>query len=143
MHFNVQSNNPSLPFRQGRLGIFRLDTPLLDVIAAKDLYDVDIVAIHGLCGDAHKSWTHENGTNWLRDLLPQAIPGARIFSYGYPSQLFFSRSVAGIRDYAVQLLSSLASERENDVSTTLLNRQHIIMSLIGIGSSTADHIHMS
>jgi len=50
-----------------------------------------------------------------KDLLPQALPAARIFSYGYPSQIFAGRSVAGIREFAKQLMSCLDSERE-DVS---------------------------
>jgi hypothetical protein len=69
---------------------------------------VDIIAIHGLNGDAYTSWEHENGTLWLRDLLPKDIPGSRIFTYGYPSQLLFSSSVAGVRDYSQRLLSSIS-----------------------------------
>lgn len=68
---------------------------------------VDIVAIHGLNGDAFSTWEHENGTLWLRDLLPSALPGSRIFTYGYPSKLFFSKSLASLRDYSQRLLSSL------------------------------------
>ncbi|KAF8530221.1 hypothetical protein BU17DRAFT_59986 [Hysterangium stoloniferum] len=44
---------------------------------------IDIVAIHGLDGDREKSWTADNEKLWLRDFLPQAIPAARILSYGY------------------------------------------------------------
>lgn len=83
--------------------------------------NVDIVAIHGLNGDALSTWEHDNGTLWLRDLLPQAVPGARVFTYGYPSQLFFSKSMASLRDYAQRLLSSLmkfASDNVLDPSLT-------------------------
>jgi hypothetical protein len=100
-----------------RLGLFRLDEQLQDdQLDGKEIYNIDIVAIHGLNGDAERTWTHENGTFWLRDLLPMALPGARIFSYGYPSQLFFNRSVAGIRDFAMQLLQWLADERRRNIT---------------------------
>ena len=82
----------------------------------RELFDVDIVAIHGLNGDAYTTWEHENGTLWLRDLLPNSIPGSRIFTYGYPSQVFVSNSIARVRDYSLRLLSSLNSARDEDVS---------------------------
>ncbi|KAG9052689.1 hypothetical protein FS842_009401 [Serendipita sp. 407] len=44
---------------------------------------VDIVAIHGLDGHREHSWTADDGTMWLRDLLPDDIPNARILTYGY------------------------------------------------------------
>ncbi|KAF8498905.1 P-loop containing nucleoside triphosphate hydrolase protein [Hysterangium stoloniferum] len=44
---------------------------------------VDIVAIHGLDGHREGSWTTDNGILWLRDLLPQRLPHARIATYGY------------------------------------------------------------
>ncbi|KAF8526910.1 hypothetical protein BU17DRAFT_40153 [Hysterangium stoloniferum] len=44
---------------------------------------VSIVAIHGLNGDREQSWKADNGRLWLRDLLPNDIPQARILSYGY------------------------------------------------------------
>ncbi len=33
-----------------------------------------IIAIHGLGGDAYRTWTHENEKLWLRDFLPLQIP---------------------------------------------------------------------
>jgi len=76
-----------------------------------DTYSLDIVAIHGITGDAFKTWTHENGTNWLRDFLPSAFPGARIFSYGYPAEVFWSRSDGDIDSFARSLLEGLKRER--------------------------------
>ena len=44
----------------------------------------DIVAVHGITGDAYDTW--EQGNNrWLQGLLPQEMPGVRVFSYGYPA----------------------------------------------------------
>lgn len=67
------------------------------------------MAIHGLGGDPEETWKHGDDTLWLRDLLPDALPGVRVFSYGYPSDIFFSSSTATIRDYALHLLSRLDS----------------------------------
>ncbi|KAF2848626.1 hypothetical protein T440DRAFT_500299 [Plenodomus tracheiphilus IPT5] len=76
---------------------------------SNDLNGVDIVAIHGLNGDAYTTWQHENGTLWLRDLLPVSLPGSRVFTYGYPSELFWSSSVATLRDYSRNLLVSITT----------------------------------
>jgi len=70
-------------------------------------YPVDVIAVHGLNGDAFTTWTHENGILWLRDLLPTALPGSRVFTYGYPSQVVFSSSFAQVKEYARRLLSSV------------------------------------
>ncbi|KAF2832663.1 hypothetical protein CC86DRAFT_271853, partial [Ophiobolus disseminans] len=55
---------------------------------------VDVVAIHGLNGHAYKTWQHENETLWLQDLLPDVLPGSRIYTYGYSSQVLWNDSVA-------------------------------------------------
>ena len=94
-------------------GLFLLYDPSPE--ASVQPYGVDIVAIHGLNGDARRTWTHSNGTLWLQDLLPQKLPGARVFSYGYPSDIAFSRSAAGIRDYASLLLERLWREKSSEV----------------------------
>ncbi|EAT88510.1 hypothetical protein SNOG_04750 [Parastagonospora nodorum SN15] len=57
-------------------------------------YGVDIVAIHGLNGDAYATWEHENGNLWLRDILPKVLPGSRIYTYSYQSEVVFSDSKA-------------------------------------------------
>ncbi len=98
-----------------RWGLFPLHSTTSNDALAGDVFNLDIVAVHGLNGDAYSSWEHENGTLWLRDLLPKSIPGARIFTYGYPSKLFFNKSVAGIRDYSQRLLSSLIGVRDDGV----------------------------
>jgi hypothetical protein len=76
---------------------------------------IDIIAIHGLNGDYERTWTTTsasgNPVNWLRDLLPQQIPSARIMSYGYNSAVQFSKSVAGIGTFAEQLLQDMMAWR--------------------------------
>jgi hypothetical protein len=82
--------------------------------SSKGLKGVDIVAIHGLNGDAYTTWQHENGTLWLRDMLPSDLPGSRVFTYGYPSELFWSNSVATLQDYSRNLLGSLKAISEGN-----------------------------
>lgn len=74
-------------------------------------HNVDIVAVHGLGGDPYKTWTHENGTLWLRDIAPQQLPGARIYTFGYDSTFAFSQGTGNVRDFARSLLEALALER--------------------------------
>lgn len=98
--------------RSERIGLILLpgNTPISD---DGERYPVDIVAVHGLAGDAYATWTHENGTLWLRDLLPSVLPGCRVFTYGYPSQFAFSKSFAQVQEYARRLLSSLRDVQDN------------------------------
>ncbi|MCJ1344417.1 hypothetical protein MMC31_002620, partial [Peltigera leucophlebia] len=72
---------------------------------------VDVVAVHGLQGDAYKTWEHDNGSLWLRDFLPADIPNARIMTFGYDSTVAFSKSVAKIEDKALELLNHLSARR--------------------------------
>lgn len=69
------------------------------------------MAIHGLGGDAYNTWADEHQNIWLRDFLPYQVQNARIMSYGYNSSVAFSRSMAGIDEFAEDLLDRLDSER--------------------------------
>jgi hypothetical protein len=78
-------------------------------------YDLDVVAIHGLTGHPFETWTYnEHGRNvlWLQDLLPNALPGANIYTYGYDADLFFSSSIVDIDSCAKALLDRLLQVRE-------------------------------
>jgi hypothetical protein len=68
---------------------------------------LDIVAIHGINGHAHKTFLHKGGALWLRDFLPEQIPGARVFSFGYDAQVAFTTSKANLDDFARSLLTQL------------------------------------
>ncbi|KAH6951968.1 hypothetical protein DER45DRAFT_491815 [Fusarium avenaceum] len=93
-------------------GLFLLVESKPDPSGVED-YPVDIVAVHGLNGDAYSTWRHEpDGTLWLEDLLPDSLPGSRIYTYGYPSKVF-SQSVARVQEFARDLLVSLRDTVEN------------------------------
>ena len=83
-----------------------------------EVFDLDIVAVHGLGGDFFKTWTRtadahgENDVIWLSQLLPIDLPGARVYSFGYDSGPAFSKSVATIRDFSRQLLQSLLAQSQ-------------------------------
>jgi len=67
-----------------------------------------------------KTWTHEEtGKLWLQDFLPSALPGARIYTYGYDSKIP-SVTESTIRDYGVMLMNAILSIRteENEVCMT-------------------------
>lgn len=101
------------PQRLERFGLFLLaeSAPSPD----DKSFPVDIIAVHGLNGDAYTTWQHQNGTLWLRDLLPGSLPGCRVFTYGYDAQVAFSTSFAAVQSYARQLLSSVRDiQKESD-----------------------------
>ena len=88
-----------------RLGLIKLadSTPGPD---GSEQYPVDIIAVHGLNGDSYSTWRHQNESLWLKDFLPNSIPGCRVFTYGYPSQVF-SSSIAEVKGYAQRLLGEI------------------------------------
>ena len=45
-----------------------------------------IVAVHGLDGHRENTWTAENGVLWLKTLLFEDLPKARVYTYGYDSR---------------------------------------------------------
>jgi hypothetical protein len=70
-------------------------------------YNIDVIAVHGLNGHGFKTFTHPNDRMWLRDFLPNDLPGARIYTYSYDSALFFSKNTETIRDYGRRLLENI------------------------------------
>jgi hypothetical protein len=101
--------NGAVPTHKGQIGLLLLNPSDINTnaVPSADRYSLDIVAIHGITGDAFGTWTHENGTNWLRDYLPKEFPGARIFTYGYPAEVLCSRSDGNIDSFARALLNDL------------------------------------
>ncbi|KUJ12820.1 uncharacterized protein LY89DRAFT_622819, partial [Mollisia scopiformis] len=88
-----------------------------------------LVAVHGIKGHPHRTWTHPNGEKWLEDYLPKDFPNTRILTFGYNAQVFTS-SRGCIIDYAEQLLQNLASvraSRDQKASFVLPNRPIIFV----------------
>jgi hypothetical protein len=67
---------------------------------------LDVIAVHGLNGDAYTTWLNKRGELWLEKYLPNSLPGARIYTFGYDSSIF-GQSTATIADDARKLLSQL------------------------------------
>lgn len=113
----VKSNSDTTPVETPaeRLGLLQVGETVA-AAPSQEQFNVDIIAVHGLNGDAYTTWTNSNGTFWLRDLLPASLPGCRIYSYGYPSQVVFSSSLATVRDYSRRLLASIKRIQEEQPS---------------------------
>jgi hypothetical protein len=87
--------------------------------------DVDIVAVHGLGGDAFSTWTSSNDHFWLRDSLPQALKTppadyslgpddsktARVMTFGYNASVLTKASSQRSFTFAEDLLSELKDRR--------------------------------
>jgi len=57
--------------------------------------DDSIVAVHGLNGNSHRTWTCKKTKKlWFRDFLPRDLPTGRIMSFGYDATAAFQNSVA-------------------------------------------------
>ncbi|KAH6986816.1 hypothetical protein EDB80DRAFT_590376 [Ilyonectria destructans] len=73
-----------------------------------------IVAIHGLNGHREKTWTAKNGVHWLRDLLPNDVPRARILCWGYDANIHAVSGTSSLLlyDHARTLVSDLNRKRK-------------------------------
>ncbi|KAK8070308.1 hypothetical protein PG994_006924 [Apiospora phragmitis] len=77
---------------------------------------ISVVAIHGLDTESPRTWIYEkNGTqvHWLRDsdMLPAAIPEARIYTYDWNAKVFDHAPVQTLLGHADNLLGQVAAER--------------------------------
>lgn len=121
---NISSPERVLP--RERIGLF-------DLSKDNDGTSIDIVAVHGLQGDAFKTWEHENGSNWLKDFLPADVPLARIMTFGYESSVAFSKSVAKIEDKSLQLLNNLGAKRDGPDMTSVGSQRPIVFICHSLG----------
>ena len=73
------------------------------------------MAVHGLNPldkqrHAEATWTAGDKL-WLRDFLPARVRGARIFLFGYNSNVAFQTASSGVREQAENLLNQLEKFR--------------------------------
>lgn len=112
---SLNAEPPSKPHLKqiARDGLIQLIPENLDD-ESQEGYNFDVIAIHGLGGHPRKTWTYDTSEGeifWLYDFLPQALPGARIFTYGYNSEVLSSPSQEEIYSYAGRLLTCLTLKR--------------------------------
>ncbi|KAM5362835.1 hypothetical protein ACJA88_002343 [Fusarium oxysporum] len=92
---------------------------------------IDVIAVCGLGGHALGSFKEKNGRFvWLRDALPSDIPNARIFTYGYNSQLVDSQSFQSLTDLGRALQVDLEDIRDSDQSRSILFIGHSLGGLV-------------
>lgn len=111
---DAKSTSDQLPKRFDTYGLHFLNEQQFkaDQASRNQLFSVDIVAVHGLNGDAYDTWTSkETGKMWLYHFLPQELPGARIFSFGYPSEIGLTLATGKVEDFARSLLNGLKARR--------------------------------
>jgi hypothetical protein len=82
-----------------------------------------IVAVHGLNGDALKTWTRKSGKesiNWLShpDFLPRYLENARVLTWGYNANISSFKGKQASSDRILQhahtLIAQLQADREVD-----------------------------
>jgi hypothetical protein len=103
------------PHRGKQYGLFELKPGDVHLESSQsERFLVDIIAVHGLNGDAYKTWTHPaNGKLWLRDFLPNFLPGCRVYTFGYPSKVMDVDMRAGIQQFGRKLLGSIRDHIED------------------------------
>ncbi|PMD25421.1 hypothetical protein NA56DRAFT_435063 [Hyaloscypha hepaticicola] len=94
------------------------DEPFLDPGYSPSNPNIDFVFVHGLNprgrrNHAYETWTYAEGrAPWPYELLPQDFPNARIWIFGYNSNVTSGGSGANISDHANSLLNVLQRMRE-------------------------------
>ena len=71
-----------------------------------------IVAVHGLNGHRERSWTADDGTNWLQSLLPRDMPDCRILSWGYNASPGPNHEKQSLQNLSEKLVVDLYRIRE-------------------------------
>lgn len=104
-----------------------------------------LIFVHGLTGDREKTWTAKDATDpWPKILLPSKVPNVRILTFGYDAYISDWRGMVSknrIGNHAMNLLSSIASYREED-DTVRLYRSSPYETKLTLTGQSFDHIHL-
>lgn len=102
-------------------------------------FQYSIVAVHGLNGDAYKTWTSDKGDIcWLNDksLLPKYLPKARILTWGYNANVTAPKggttSADRILQHAHTLVAQLHADRKvrSNISISSKSNHHSCIKVI-------------
>lgn len=106
---------PNQPRTYEKYGLFKLDESRPQP-AGPEQFPIDIIAVHGLNGDAYGTWTHSaTGKLWLRDFIPEFLPGSRVYTFGYPSKLKDVDMRAHVQEFGRKLVSSVRDHLEDSI----------------------------
>jgi hypothetical protein len=76
------------------------------------VYSRSVIVVHGLGGKLYDTWTNrKTGTCWVKDLLPDKIPGTRVMAFGYNAKRINHRAEIEFLDLARLLLAGLSQKR--------------------------------
>jgi hypothetical protein len=85
-----------------------------------------IVAIHGHGGHWKNDWTdRKSGIFWLRDILPEIVPDARIMSYSYDTEDILTAPVERAGTKLLEELVKLRNDTEV-ICSNLLSTKWIL-----------------
>ena len=83
---------------------------------------LSLIAVCGLGGHAFKSFSSSETPeeNWLRDYLPQYLPGIRVLVYGYDTRIVEdSTSKKSINDIATSFFNAVTAHLRPSVGTSI------------------------
>ena len=64
------------------------DEPQFHRVSTADAALVDVIFVHGLTGDAHKTWTNDSEDGFWPQWLQDDLNRISVFTLGYPTSLF-------------------------------------------------------